>query len=113
MEVQIFGVNKSSETRAAIRFFHERRIKTHFVDFAVRGPSKGELTRFLQKFGVGGLIDPESKRFRDLGWGAARYSDTQWLDKLLDEPLVLKLPLVRFQQQLTVGPAESTWRTWK
>ena len=31
MEVQIFGVRKSTDTRGALRFFSERRIKTHFV----------------------------------------------------------------------------------
>lgn len=108
----MFGVKKSVETRAALRFFAERRVKTHFVDFAVRGPSKGELTRFAQKFGVSALIDATSKRFLELGWGVARYGEQTWLDKLVDEPLVLKLPLVRYQQHLTVGPAEPIWKTW-
>ncbi len=112
MEVQVFGVKKSIETRAALRFFAERRVKTHFVDFAVRGPSKGELTRFAQKFGVSALIDTSSKRFAELGWGVARYGEQTWLDKLVEEPLVLKLPLVRYQQHITVGPAEPIWKTW-
>ncbi len=112
MEVQIFGVKKSAETRAALRFFAERRVKTHFVDFVVRGPSRGELQRFAQKFGVGSLVDPTSKRYAELGWGVARYSDQTWLDKLVEEPLTLKLPLVRYQQHLTIGPALAVWKTW-
>ena len=36
MEVQIFGIRKSSDTRKALRFFAERRIKTHFVDLQER-----------------------------------------------------------------------------
>ncbi len=112
MEVQVFGVKKNAETRAALRFFAERRVKAHFVDFAVRGPSKGELTRFAQKFGVPALIDPTSKRFAELGWAAARYGDHTWLDKLVEEPSVLMQPLVRYQQHLTIGAAEPTWKTW-
>ncbi len=112
MEVQVFGAKKSIETRAALRFFAERRVRTHFVDFAVRGPSRGELIRFAQKFGVHVLIDTASKRFAELGWGVARYGDQTWLDKLVEEPFVLKVPLVRYQQHLTVGPAEPIWKTW-
>lgn len=112
MEVQIFGLKKSSETRAALRFFAERRIKTHFVDFTVRGPARGELQRFAQKFGVTALIDPTSRRYQDLGWGAARYSDDTWLDRLVDEPAVLRMPLVRWQQQVTIGAAAATWKEW-
>ncbi len=112
MEVQIFGLKKSSETRAALRFFAERRIKTHFVDFTVRGPAKGELQRFAQKFGVQALIDRKSRRFGELGWSSARYSDEHWLERLMLEPAVLKLPLVRWQQQVTVGGAEGAWKSW-
>ena len=112
MEVQIFGVRKSPETRKALRFFAERRIKTHFVDLQERPASPGELRRFAQKFGVQALVDPGSRRYADLGLGAARLSDDRWLDKLAEEPLLLRLPLVRQQQRLTIGDAEPTWREW-
>jgi len=85
LEVQIFGVKKSSETRAALRFFAERRIKTHFV---------------------------KARRFTELGLKATLLSDERWLEKLALEPLLLRMPLVRHQQQLTVGAAEATWRDW-
>jgi len=112
MEVQIFGVKKNPETRKALRFFAERRVKSHFVDLQERAASAGELHRFAQRFGVETLLDRGSRRFADLGLGAARLSDERWLDKLADEPLLLRMPLVRFQQRLTVGDAESTWREW-
>ncbi len=112
MEVQIFGIRKSSDTRKALRFFAERRVKTHFVDLQERPASPGELRRFAQKFGVQALVNRESRRYADLGLAAARLSDDRWLDKLVEEPLLLRMPLVRRQQQLTVGEAEATWREW-
>jgi arsenate reductase-like glutaredoxin family protein len=112
MEVQIFGIRRSSETRKALRFFSERRIKTHFVDLQERAASAGELRRFAQKFGVEALVDRGSRRYAELGLGSARLSEDRWLEKLVAEPLLLRLPLVRRQQQLTVGDAEPTWREW-
>ena len=112
MEVQVFGVRKSADTRAALRFFAERRVKVHFVDLAERAASKGELTRFVQKHGLPALVDRESRRFAELGLGAARYADERWLEILIGEPLLLVMPLVRFRQQLTVGPAEAVWLSW-
>ena len=112
MEVQIFGVRKSADTRKALRFFAERRVKTHFVDLQERAASPGELRRFAQRFGVDALLDRGSRRFADLGLGASRLSEERWLEKLAEEPLLLRVPLVRHQQQLTVGDAEPTWRTW-
>lgn len=112
MEVQIFGVKKSSDTRKALRFFAERRIKTHFVDLNERAASPGELKRFAQKFGVTRLIDLSSRRYAELGLGAARLTDERWLDKLALEPLLLTVPLVRWQHRLTVGLAEQEWQRW-
>jgi len=112
VEVQIFGMKKSPETRAALRFFAERRIRVHFVDLLERAAARGELLRFAQKFGVPALLDRGSRRFAELGLAAAARSAERWLDLLVEEPLLLKLPLVRNQQQLTVGAAEATWRSW-
>jgi arsenate reductase-like glutaredoxin family protein len=112
VEVQVFGVKKSADTRAALRFFAERRIKVHFVDLNERAAALGELRRFAQKFGVAALIDRDSRRFSELGLGAARLSDERWLEKLSLEPLLLRMPLVRHQQQLTIGAAQDTWNAW-
>ena len=110
--MQVFGTRKSADTRAALRFFSERRIKTHFVDLNERAASPGELRRFAQKFGAQALVDRESKRFADLGLSSASLSDERWIEKLTAEPLLLRQPLVRYQNQLSVGPAEDTWRDW-
>lgn len=112
MEVQVFGIRKSADTRKALRFFSERRIKTHFVDLNERAASLGELRRFAQKFGTGALIDSNSARFQELGLRHARMSDDSWLSRLADEPMLLKMPLVRNGNQLTIGLAEETWKSW-
>ncbi len=112
MEVQIFGVKKSADTRKALRFFSERRIKTHFVDLADRAASPGELTRFVQKFGVAALIDEAGRRFAELGLRHAQRSDARWVELLAEEPWLLRMPLVRSGKWLSVGLAESEWRSW-
>lgn len=112
MEVQIFGTRKCADTRKAQRFFSERRVRTHFVNLAERPASRGELTRFVQRFGVPALVDTEARRYAELGLRASRLSDERWLALLVDEPLLLRTPLVRFQQRLTVGLAESEWASW-
>jgi arsenate reductase len=112
LEVQIFGVKKSADTRKALRFFSERRIKTHFVDLMERPAALGELRRFAQKFGVGALVDRDSKRFDELGLRYAQLSDERWLEKLSEEPLLLRLPLVRSGNQVLIGADETVMRTW-
>ena len=112
MEVQIFGVKKSADTRKALRFFSERRIRTHFVDLSERPAALGELRRFAQKFGVMALVDKGSRRFDELGLRYAQLSDDRWLEKLSEEPLLLRMPLVRNANQLAIGAEEATWLSW-
>ncbi len=112
MEVQVFGTQKDQDTRRTLRFWSERRVKVHFVDLKERAASKGELQRFVQKFGLTALIDKESKRYQELGLGVSRLSDERWLTMLSEEPLLLQQPLTRFGGKLTLGVDETTWTSW-
>lgn len=112
MEVQIFGVKSDADTRKALRFFKERRVKVHFVDFKQRSPSKGELTRFFRRFGEERLIDRDAKRFEALGLQTAYYGDDRWIEIASEEPLILKMPLVRSGDRLTVGHDPERWGEW-
>ena len=112
MQVQIFGTRKCKESRRAERFFKERRVKIHYVDLAQKPASKGELRRFAQKFGVETLVNRDSRRFLDLGLGPASYGEDRWLEILSEEPLMLRTPLVRLENRVTVGPDEAAWKEW-
>lgn len=115
MEVQIFGIKKSADTRKAQRFFSERRVRTHFVDLQERELADGELQRFIQRFGVEELVDRTSPRYDELGMRHAQITSSRWIEKLIAEPTLLKLPLVRRlggPLGLTVGLSEETWKSW-
>lgn len=112
MEVQIFGTRKCRDTQKALRFFKERRVKLHFVDLAQRPASPGELRRFEQKFGAEALLDRGGKRFRDRGLHVAHLSDSRILPLLTEDPALLRTPLVRAGNLLSIGLAEEQWRSW-
>jgi arsenate reductase-like glutaredoxin family protein len=112
MTPQVFGTKKNADTRKALRFFAERRIQIHFVDLQERAASPGELKRFVQKFGMQSLVDRGSKRFAELGLAHAQLTEERWLQRLVDEPLLLRQPLVRWDNRLSIGPAEAEWREW-
>jgi arsenate reductase-like glutaredoxin family protein len=112
MEVQIFGTKSCNETKKALRFFKERRIRTHFVDLKERAASAGELKRFAQKFGADALLDRDAKRFRERGLHAGHLPEPRILPLLEEEPMLLKTPLVRSGNLLAVGWNEAQWREW-
>lgn len=112
MEAQIFGLKSCNETKKALRFFKERRITVHFVDLKERAASAGELRRFAEKFGAEALLDREGKRYRDRGLHVAHVSEPRILPLLTDDPYLLRTPLVRSGNRLTVGWDEAKWKEW-
>jgi arsenate reductase (glutaredoxin) len=112
MEVQIFGTAKCPETRKAQRFFKERRARIHFVDLKVRAASAGELRRFVQRFGMEAILDREGKRFRERGLHVAHLGEARTFDLLVEDPTLLRTPLVRWGNRLSVGSAAGEWRSW-
>jgi arsenate reductase-like glutaredoxin family protein len=107
--VQIFGTKNSQTTRAAERFFKERRIPIQFVDLAQRPMAPGEIRRFADRFGLQELIDREGKPFESAGLKYMRVSDSDLLGKIEAEPKLLKLPLVRAGNLLSIGQDTAGW----
>jgi arsenate reductase-like glutaredoxin family protein len=108
--LQIFGVKSSQATRAAERFFKERRIEFQLVDLDRKPMAPAEIRRFTDKFGLAALVDTESKPYVDGGLKYLRQSDTELLGRIECEPKLLKLPLVRAGASLSIGKDEAAWR---
>ena len=110
--IQIFGTNKSQDTKKALRFFKERGIKPQFVDLKERSVAPGELKRFVQKAGLNALLDTKGKAYERSGLEYLRVGDEELTQKLIDDPALMVQPLVRSGNALTVGWDEEAWRAW-
>src|SRR5947208_13440489 len=108
--VQIFGVRNSSATRAAERFFKERRTAIQFVDLKQKPMAPAEIRRFAQRFGLAALLDDQSKPYIDGGLKYLKLSDTDVLARIEREPGLLRLPLVRAGNLLSIGQDEESWK---
>ncbi len=111
-DIQVFGREDSSATRAAQRFFRERRIVVHFLDLRKRPLAPGELRRFTDRLGARAVLDETSRAYRDAGLGYLTMDDAAIVARLLADPRLLRLPLVRHGNEVTAGPAEATWTRW-
>ncbi len=110
VSVQIFGVKNSQETRAAERFFKERGTTIHFVDLKQKPMSPGEIRRFIDRFGLAGLVDDQGKAYIDAGLKYLRLSDSELLTRIEREPKLLRLPLVRSANRISIGKDEDSWK---
>lgn len=108
--VQIFGVRNSHATRAAERFFKERRVTIHFVDLKQKPMAPGEIKRFIDRFGLRGLLDMEGKAYINAGLQYLKLSDSELLGRIERDPQLLRLPLIRAANRLSAGHDEQSWK---
>ena len=112
MNIQIFGTKKCSDTRKADRFFKERGIKFQFVDMKEKGMSKGEFNSVAQvNGGIDNMIDQNSKD-KDTLLMLQYIAEEDKLEKILENPQVIKTPVVRNGKQSTLGYQPEVWKKW-
>jgi arsenate reductase-like glutaredoxin family protein len=111
--LQMWGTKKCPETRKAERFFKERRIRFQLIDLAQKGPSPGELRKIAAAVGgVEKLIDREGKRYLERGLKYAAPTGPRIEAALLDDPLLLRTPIVRAGDRATIGFVPDSWLAW-
>jgi len=113
MNIQIFGTKKCNDSKKAERYFKERNIKYQFIDMKEKGMSKGEFTSVAQaNGGMENMINQDSKD-KDL-LALLRYSpEEQKLEKVLENPQLIKTPIVRNGKQSTIGYQPEVWKNWE
>jgi len=113
MNIQIFGKSKCFDTKKAERYFKERKIKYQLIDMKEKGMSKGEYNSIKQA--VGGyenLID-ENAKDKDTLMLIKYLADDAKEEKLLENPQIIKTPVVRNGKLATVGYKPEIWKTWE
>ena len=111
MNIQIYGTSKCFDTKKAQRWFQERRIQFQAIDLPRQGLSPGELQSVQRAAGgLDALVDPKQRDAATLKY-LAREEDKQ--ARLLEDPTLLRTPIVRNGKQATVGYHPEIWETWE
>jgi arsenate reductase (glutaredoxin) len=110
--IQVFGSDDSAATRNTLRFFRERRIVVHYVDLRKKPIARGELQRFVERLGAPALLDTESRTYREQGLAYLTTDTSGIVSRILADPKLLRLPLVRHGDAVTAGKAEAPWKAW-
>lgn len=83
------------------------------MDVKKRPPAPGELRRFVQRLGARALLDTEGKAYQRANMGYLSMGDDEVLERVVADPRLLRLPLVRYGNEVTIGIDEEAWRRWQ
>ena len=113
MNIQIFGKNKCFDTKKAQRWFKERGIKFQMIDMKEKGMSKGEFNSVAQaNGGLENMINWDGKD-KDILSLIKYIAEEDKLQKVLENPQVIKTPVVRNGKQSTLGYQPDVWKKWE
>lgn len=107
MSIQVFGTKKCRETQKLERFLKERNLSYHFVDLAQKGISPGELESVALCVGKESLLNTEGQRYKDAG---LNYIEHDPIEKALDDPLLLRTPILREGKRAVIGGGPEDWK---
>ena len=113
MNIQVFGTKKCNDSKKAERYFKERNIKFQSIDMVSKGMSKGEFNSVAAvNGGIDEMINWEGKDKNLLA--LLKYmSEEDKLEKVLENPQVIKTPIVRNGKQSTIGYQPEVWKSWE
>lgn len=113
MNIQIFGKSKCFDTKKAERYFKERGIKFQSIDMAKKGMSKGEFRSVSQAVGGYEKLLDERTKDQDTLMLVKYLSSDEKEEKILENPQILRTPIVRNGRQATVGFCPDIWKRWE
>ena len=110
MGIQIWE-SKGFDSQKTVRYFQERRIPVQRINLPRYGISRRELESVRAQVGLEALIDREGRAFAA---SPVRFSDREelLLQALLDNPRLLRAPIVRNGKLATVGYKPDVWAGW-
>ncbi|MBQ9252576.1 MAG: ArsC family transcriptional regulator [Clostridia bacterium] len=111
MNIQIYSGKKNFDVQKAERYFKERRIPVQALDLKKHKLGEREIKLMIQQIGLEKLIDREDKKVKE--HPACYYNQESLLIPAIQEaPWLLRTPIVRNGNKMTVGYAPEVWDSW-
>ena len=111
MNIQIYCGKKNFDTQKAERWFKERRIPFQELDLKKHRLGEREIRLMLTAIGMEDLIDREDRKVKE--HPACYYDKPEMLiSAIIENPWLLKLPIVRNGNRITQGYQPDEWEKW-
>ena len=113
MNIQIFGTKKCFDSKKAERYFKERGVKYQFIDMKEKGMSRGEFNNVKQAVGGTDMLINTDHKDKDLLALLQYLPDEDKEEKILENPQIIRTPVVRNGKKATIGYCPDVWKEWE
>jgi Spx/MgsR family transcriptional regulator len=108
--VKIYGIKNCDSVKKALKFFQQHNIEYSLFDFKEEALSCTKIDEWLQKVAIKTLFNTRSTTYRNLKLKELQLDDTQKKEWLCKENLLIKRPVVEFNNEIIVGFKEEEYK---
>lgn len=111
--IKIYGIKTCGSVKKAMAFFQLNNIEFEFVDFKKTKPTMSELNNWLQYVDTKKLLNTKGTTYKKLNLSQKALKEQDIVQHLLNEPLLIKRPVIELSSNVIVGYDEELYKNLK
>ncbi|MEX0823418.1 MAG: arsenate reductase family protein [Balneolaceae bacterium] len=110
--IQVYGIKNCDKVRKTITWFKDKQIDYEFIDLKKEPLLKEELQDFVDAIGIDPLLNRRGTTWRKLGLNDKDLDDEQLFEKLLENQMMIKRPVLIKNDSILVGYDEDAFEAF-
>jgi len=108
--VRLYGIKNCDSVRKAAKFLKAHDIPYEFIDFRATAVDEATVCKWLEKTDLETLFNTRGTTYRTLGLKTLDLSDEEKIEWLAKENMLIKRPVLEFEDKVIVGYNESEYQ---
>lgn len=109
--IEVYGIKNCSTVRNALKWLKSHQLEANFIDLKTATLSKEQVELWLEQIDSKQLVNRRGLTWRKLDEADKKRADTaEVVDLIIQQPMLLKRPLVLCQDSWSVGFNADDWQ---
>lgn len=108
--IKVYGIKNCDSVKKALSFFKNHNLEHKLYDFKEKSVSCDTITSWLKKSDIKTLFNSRSTTYRNLKLKELNLNDNEKLEWLCKENMLIKRPIVEFNENLLIGFNEENFK---
>ena len=108
--LKVYGIKTWDSVRKALRFFKDNNLEVEFFDTKKETPASASIKSWIEKTDIDLVFNQKGTKYRSLGLKELNLDSNGKFEWLVKEPMLLKRPIVEFNDKVIVGFKEEHYK---
>ncbi len=108
--MNLYGITNCGSVKKARTFLDSKNIAYEFYDLKKQSLNLEQIQKWVQKVGINTLLNTKGTTYKKLELSKLNLNDEDKIQKILENPLLIKRPVIEFKDNVIVGFDEQKYR---